>query len=184
MQNILTALDSQSVTYLMEALSGAYHPNGDHDKQLREQRIALARLFMYWRGELRRGPTVDAEIGKIQDPEKQRIHENVCVRVSPLGHLNMNEVEIRDRAKELGRVHPNKVNDCMIVAEAEGGQINWLVSYDTELRRRLGLQTRIEILQPVECWERAKIPRGSKLVLVPFPDTSFAHQTWWRWDKI
>ena len=183
-QKTLTALDSQSVTFLMEALSDAYNPAGDHNEQLREQKVALVRLFMFWSsGDLRRGLTVDAEIAKIKDPKRQRIHDNVVVRVGPLGNLIMEETDLRIRAEGLKRFHPNKINDCMIVAEAEAGQIDWLISYDAELQRRLSPHTHIKILTPVECWKMVEIPRGSKPFLMPDPDQPFAHQTWWRWDK-
>jgi predicted nucleic acid-binding protein len=176
---ILTALDSQAASFLMEATSGRYHPEADSDNQVKQQRVALIRLFIYSRNEFRRGVVVDTEIDAIKDPQKRRIHEGVPVLIGPIGQLD--EVRVKARSRDLQQHYPNNVNDCRIVAEAECGQIEQLVSFDRDLKRRLSPHTSVRIMTPVECWNVANISKGSKPVWRPAPGNPLASQSWWCW---
>jgi hypothetical protein len=63
-KSITAAIDSNILTYFLEATTGFYDPARDSDDRLRPERIAAFRLFLYG-PKLTIVPAVTAEIEKI-----------------------------------------------------------------------------------------------------------------------
>jgi hypothetical protein len=94
-------LDSNCLSYVIEAMEGVAEPTDD----LAEQKLALVRLYIYTPGTLWTMPRVKEEFSRILEPVRRARHEswtNVLFGVRP---LNKPEA-VTERAAELEKLQP------------------------------------------------------------------------------
>ncbi len=68
------ALDSNALTYLLDAVADGYIPDDDTEA-IRAERVAMFQIFCYFDGSLWVSPTVREEYTRITDPDKRRRHD-------------------------------------------------------------------------------------------------------------
>jgi hypothetical protein len=175
------AIDSQTVTYLAEAIHGEYDPKTDGDPALREERIAVFRSMLY-SDSLFVSETVREEINQISDPKKLADHQRLLDYL--LSDIQVTDQSVvRRRADELQMFHSGKM-DCLVVAEAELSiiPISTVVTYDVDFHKRLAGHCTVRLSYPTEHWKQLDIPRGSAPRWSPASTNPLSIQSWWRWD--
>lgn len=169
------ALDSNCLSYVIEALEGVAEPADD----LAEQKVALVRLYFYTPGTLWTLPTVKEEFSRIKDPARRAKHEswtNVLFGVRPLNC----PAAVRQRTAELERLHADH-DDRMVLAEAEDIGFSVLLTFDTRFVRRLAAHTRLNLTAPALFWQALGVPKGANPHRLPAHGNPLARETWWRW---
>jgi hypothetical protein len=168
-------LDSQCLSYLLDAFEGVGPPTGD----LAEQKLALVRLFLYTPGTLWITPTVEREFLRIRDPKRRSNHvswTNVHFGVRPISDPDA----VRRRALHLADLHPDE-DDCLVLAEAEQIGLSTLLSFDFDFVRRLSPGTELALTRPAHFWESLAVAKDSRPDKVPAAGNPLGQQTWWRW---
>jgi hypothetical protein len=69
----VVALDSNSLTYLIEAVAEGYLPDRDHD-EVAPERLAMLRLYCYTDCSFWVAPTVQAEYLRIKNDDRRTAH--------------------------------------------------------------------------------------------------------------
>lgn len=172
------SLDSNALTYLLDAVSRAYLPQADPDL-IAAERLAMFRIYCYSGCKLWVSPTVKAEYIRISDSTKRESHH---VWVSY--HLEDVEPPVPDpildlRAAVLNERHSD-FDDCRIVAETEATGVDILLTSDGALIKDLHAQTNVAIMRPTEFLSSLEIPRGARPCVSPAPGNPLASETWWR----
>jgi len=168
-------LDSQCLSYLIDAASGVLEPTDD----LAEQRKALIRIWFYDRGRFYITETVASECASIRNVDRRELHEAFSVN-SFWGMPVRDSAKVSARVAELMRKHSKK-RDCKILAEAEDLELDILLSYDEAFVRRLAIASQtIKLMKPKEYWDTLGIPQGAKPESVPHQTNPLSQQTWWR----
>lgn len=168
------------VDYLADAMDGSYEPTFDHDENLRPERVAAFLLFLY--AELDIAPTASVQISNTPDQSRLRMLERVVT-------IHLCEPELTDdrlvrthlRTVELRRRHANEP-DCSIVAEAEVLGYDAVVTFDRNMRRRLGPHARVRVLSPSEAWDIMEVPRGEAPIRRPSDTNPKVAARWWNWN--
>ena len=173
--NIQVGIDSQCLSYVIDAFSGISAPTDT----LASQKVALARLFFYLPGTLWVTPTVTAECARIRNVSRAELHASF-IRVL------FGEMPVRDSSAVSARAavlqqHHARENDCAIVAEAEDVGHSVLLSFDSTLVRRLTPHTPVQLIEPAQYWNKLSIPRGTKPDKVPHSTNPLSPEDWWRW---
>jgi hypothetical protein len=170
------ALDSNCLSYVIEALEGVAEPTDE----LAEQKVALVRLYLYTPGTLWTLPKVKEEFSRITDPVRRARHEswtNVLFGVRP---LNRPEA-VKRRAADLERLHADH-DDRMVLAEAEDIGFSALLTFDTRFVKRLAAHTRLNLTTPATFWQTLGVPKGASPHHLPSHGNPLADETWWRWQ--
>lgn len=179
MKNNKVSIDSNALSYLVDAMSNCKMPVG----QQADEKIALLRSYFYRDDILYVSPTVKAEYGKIKDEKKRRDHQEITDIL--LGDLFVSDHGlIKTRTKEYNKYHSGKKNekDCKILAESEIGGCNLILTYDQDFYKKLHDKTHsIKIMKPSDFWVSLRIPADSKPVIVPHPTNPLFKETWWKW---
>ena len=147
--------------------------------RLAEQRLALARAFIYGPGGLSTMPIVAREFSRITDQERRAKHEswtNCLFGVRPL----IDPEAVQRRAAELQPLHEDE-DDRLVLAEAEDVGIRTLLSFDADFIRRLGPRAHLNLTTPTSFWASLGVPKGAAPRIVPRYDNPLAGQEWWRW---
>jgi hypothetical protein len=174
----VVALDSNSLTYLLDAVRDGYLPQTD-PASIAPPRLAMFRLFCYSTCSLWVSPTVRTEYLRITDPAKRESHDRwVRYQLEDLEPTVPAHVFDR-RVSELNRRHAD-LDDCRIVAEAEAASADILLTSDGELIIDLGDQTGVALIQPTEFLASLAIPAGSAPRTVPAAGNPLSTETWWR----
>jgi len=173
----MIGLDTNCVTFLVEAMSPGTATS--KSKTLDDQRLALFRTFLYQKELFRLLPAVEAECQEIGDAEKKRIHYLVYV-VNMIDVLNIKQKHVESLQTKFLRDHSSE-KDCRILAEAEAGGLQGLVSFDSDFRKRLNGKSPVAIMSPTEYWDSLGILKGSTPNRVPDPTNPMASATFWRW---
>lgn len=176
--NRSVAVDSNMLTYLHDATSPAFDPAGDVDVQLATQKVALVRILFYWDGALKIVPTVSAEYQRIRNAERRQSHDVLTIALfDEIVDLN---IEVVDQRKNYYLKFHSDEDDCRILAEAEVGGIDVLLSYDTNLRSHLGQRCdKPTLMGAQEFWEGLRIPQGASPRVLP--GNPLRERTWWKW---
>jgi hypothetical protein len=87
---------------------------------------------------------------------------------------------VRLRAADLEQYH-RKLEDRMVLAEAEDLGFSALLSFDNKFIKRLQQHARLHLTAPKDCWDSLAIPNGADPVHLPRNDNPLLAQTWWRW---
>lgn len=169
-------LDSQCLSYLIDAASGVTEPTDP----LAEERKALLRAWFYGPGRFFVSETVLSECARIRGTERRQLHES-------FGAITYWGLPIRDagavakREAEFARLHP-KASDCRILAEAEDLVLDTLLTYDEQLMKRLSsASSTVALATPSDFWLHLAIPRGAKPHSIPHATNPLSGQSWWRW---
>ena len=141
--------------------------------------MAALRVFLY-HDVVIIPPTVGKEFRRITDPARRQEHEMFArVHLIEPNHLDPKKVDAL--ARYYFRLHP-EMNDCRIVAEAELLRIDFLLTYDKDLFKRLGrLEGYPLLVSPSWFWDFMKIPRGTAPKWEPHPSHPLAGASWLRW---
>lgn len=172
------AIDSNALTYFIGAIESAYDPSLD-TPNLAAQKVAMLRIYFY-RGEpFYIVPTVEQEYKRITEDGKRNIHGDVHSILLLDFIWDIDENEIIKRANSYSNFHPDP-KDCRIVAEAELGGIEVLLSFDRQFINRLRHNTvSIVLMQPSDYWNILNIAPGTRPILSPHKSNPLSHKTWW-----
>jgi hypothetical protein len=177
-KNPSVAIDSQICTYLVQAWTD---DGPDLSDPLYEEKIALVRLIFNKYGAFHVAPTVIREYGKIPDPQIRFAHQDFnffsMIRPEDLA-------DVESRTLKYSQHHPGEKNlsDCGVVAETESCDVEVLLSFDSDLIKRLKSKTQtLRILKPSELWAELAIPMGSPRQYSPHENNPLSAKTWWRW---
>jgi hypothetical protein len=176
---IYAAVDSNALTYLVNAIGvEGYEPARD-TSGLADERIAMSRLFMYgdcrlWVPPIVRTETAGIPAGELLDAQNRMTWYQLLDHDSGVA-----ETVIERRVNELLRHHAG-ANDCRVVAETETMELGYLVTRDDRLRRRLQAHTKVRIVRPTELWNSLDIHCAPPQAMVPAPDNPLSAFDWWR----
>ncbi|OFW36723.1 MAG: hypothetical protein A3F70_16620 [Acidobacteria bacterium RIFCSPLOWO2_12_FULL_67_14] len=177
--SIYAAVDSNALTYLVNAIGvEGYDPARDN-YGLADERIAMSRLFMYGDCKLWVPPAVRTETADIPPGELRDAH-NRMTWYQLLDHdSDASESAIERRMNELLRHHAG-VKDCRVVAETEGMELGYLITRDDRLQGRLQAHTTVQIVRPTELWKSLGIDCAPPHAMVPAADNPLSAYHWWR----
>lgn len=175
---LMVALDSNSLTYLIDALEYINRPTGP----LVEDKVALARSYFYLPecSPFHLSPTVFTEYGRIADEGRLAMHESwtsshFCPIVPRPDPATVEE--------QAGRLlsHHSDVDDCRVVAECQLSAIRLLVTRDGNLRKRLGPHSgSVKLLSPREFWTLLDVKPGTAPRMLPTMENPLISTSWWR----
>lgn len=174
--NILIGIDSQCLSYLIDAMAGVSEPTD----ALTCEKKALLRIYLYLPGTIYVTPTVLTECAAIRNADLRELHSNFC-------NVLFNEVTVNgvDQVKSLAisyRAHHSGVNDCRILAEAVNGKLHVLATYDGDFISHLRSQVKeLKLDRPSSIWESMNIPRGANPDKQPHHTNPLSNEDWWKW---
>ena len=170
-------LDSQCLSYFLDSVVGAREPVDP----LAEERKALIRTWFYTPETFYVSESVLTETAAIRNVKRRELHKGF-VDVLFLDVPARDEATVQTRTKELGLKHAGR-RDCRILAEAEDLELDVLLTYDRNFRRRLGdASSGVQLLTPFSYWSSLGIPKGSKPITSPHPTNPMSQESWWRWE--
>jgi hypothetical protein len=164
------ALDSNALTYLLDAIAADdYDPALDRSP-LTKERLAMAWCLFHGNCSPWVPPTARAEYQRIKSDQKREVHRRWTQY-----HLQDQDLDVPDDVIErrVGNLlrHHHKVEDCRVLAETEFARLKTLLTVDETMRVRLQPHTTVEVLLPSEFWKRLAITanphegRGPLLVI-------------------
>ena len=169
-------LDSQCLSYLLDALAGVDEPTD----RLAEERKALIRIWFYTAGTFDVSETVVSECAAIGAPDRRALHEQLIQFRLQEGSVR-DPVAVEKRIVSLRQSHATP-NDCRVLAEAEDLELCALLTYDRDFRRRLSPMSDVSLMMPSVYWNQLGIPRGALPPQTPHPTNPLSTQFWWRWE--
>lgn len=176
MNTKIIGIDSQCVSYLIDAMQNVEEPRGN----LAPEKIALFRTYLYTPGTLYVTPTVTKECAAIRNTEQNELHKSYILTLIGESQIQ-NQINIESRVQELEIYHNGK-NDCRILAEAEEAEYCVLLSYDNNFLSRLkAISSSVQLYRPSEYWSHLNIERGAKPDKIPHKTNPMFLQTWWKW---
>ncbi len=172
----LVCVDSNAMTYLVEAMTNGGCPTGD----VADEKIALLRIYLYRSDVLYLSKTVELEYQRIKDEKRKLNHKQIAdVLLGEIPSVDSNAIEAR--ATEY-LVHHGKQEDCRVLSECELGGGDALLAYDQDFLKRLrGMTKSIKLYAPSEYWSRLGIPQGTRPVTCPHPSNPLSKEAWWVW---
>jgi len=175
-QDLLIGLDSQCLSYLLDAIAGIDEPRDS----LAPEKKALLRSWFYKPGTFTLTETVISEIKGIPSEERREFHESF-IRTLFLDYAVRNLSAVQARAGEFQMKHPRPM-DCRILAEAEELGLDIVLTYDHDFWKRLqGTSPTTKLIKPSAFWGDLNIPRGAEPRTVPHHTNPLSLQSWWRW---
>jgi predicted nucleic acid-binding protein len=176
MNELHVALDSQCMSYLIDAMEGVEEPTCN----VGDQKKALIRIWLYTPVLFHVSETVRAECAQIQDEQRRALHADYAITLlwdPPVRHQ-----DAVDRGTlELLRSHPGE-SDCRVLAEAEEHSFDALLTFDHDFWTRLASKALVVPLQtPIQFWGGLGIPRGTRPTKLPHRTNPLSHENWWRW---
>jgi hypothetical protein len=176
--NELVAVDSNALTYLVEAVQPRYDPTRD-PPALAAERVAMIRAYLYGGVQFWVMPTVEAEYNKIRDPSRHLRHQRAAWILLHDAPIEAPSNALDARASQLA-FHDPGASDCRIVAEAETSGVPSLLTRDEALIANLQPHSKLLLQYPSQFWASLRISPGSTPVLEPHPTNPLAHAVWWR----
>ena len=171
------AIDSNALTYLIEAHQEDYDPVAD--VHLGKQRLAMIRTLFYSDRLLWVGPTVEAEYRKIPNASKAEDHRRIAQYVLEDQPLRVDPAVLDARVRELRLSHRGEA-DCRIVAETEFAGLDTLLSCDDRMVGTFTGISKVNVRQPSDFWESLGIPPGATPVRYPAQGHPLYGKYWWR----
>ena len=177
---VYAAVDSNALTYLVDAIGVEGYDPAQDNSGLADERIAMSRLFMYgdcklWVPPVVRIETADIPPGELLDAQNRITWYRLLDHDSGVA-----EGVIQRRVNQLLPHHNKSVNDCRVLAETEAMELRYLVTRDGKLYRHLQAHTKVKIVRPVELWNSLDIHCAPPHALVPAPDNPLSAYDWWR----
>lgn len=176
--NGLVAIDSNALTYLVEAIEPGYDPKRDVP-ELAAERIAMIRTYLYAGVQFWVMPTVEAEYNRIRDPLRHLRHQRTAWILLHDAPVEAPPNALATRAAQLASHHPG-ANDCSILAESEASGVPSLVTRDDALIENLQPHTKLLLQYPSAFWQSLRISPGSRPLLEPHATNPLAGVSWWR----
>lgn len=180
--NSKVAIDSNCLSYLVIAMFSGEKPTGNQS----EEKIALLRIWLYRGMPFRVPPTVKSEYERIRDRQYREWHNSTYMALLEDVILSCDAEVLESHVQEYSAIHPGRKQkiDCQIVAEAELGRCDYLLTYDYDLLAHLkGRTHRIALMTPTEFWNALDIPYGADPGITPHPTNPLSNQSWWVWCK-
>jgi hypothetical protein len=174
-QNIQVGVDSQCLSYVIDAFSGISAPTDS----LYKQKLALIRLFFYCPGTLWVTSTVTTECSRIRNICRAELHASFIGVL--FGEIPLNDSSDIIQRAEMLKIHHSGENDCIIVAEAENVGHTTLLSFDRRLVRHLTPYTKVRLIDPAKYWDELSIPHGIKADKIPHITNPLSSENWWHW---
>lgn len=176
MNTITIGIDSQCLSYLIDAIQGIKKPTGS----LAPEKTALYRIYLYTPGTLFVTETVINECAAIRDEARKELHDSyIGVLFDEAQIQQLENVELR--AKKL-EAHHNGKNDCRILAESEDANFNVLLTYDNDFLTHLqGVSQEVKICRPTEYWNQLNISHGANPDKRPSNSNPLSNNKWWEW---
>src|SRR3989344_2530984 len=157
MQKYNVGLDSQCLSYLLDAIKDVEEPTNPQS----DEKKALLRTWFYQPGTFIVPETVVLECANIRNMDRREFHDGF-IRTLFLNYPVRDTVSVEARANHLMSLH-SKVNDCRILAEAEDLGLHALLTYDRDFLRRLGRASEIvSVMAPSGYWSGLRILRGAR----------------------
>lgn len=171
-RGIHVGLDSQCLSYLIEAMSVTAAPVGD----LAPQKLALFRCYLYRPGGLHVTPTVTAEWHRIRDADRLALHGSYSqTLIGETQPINQRQIDARTIALD---VFHSDADDCRILAEAEDASLSVLLTFDTRFIDRLQPHTTVTLTRPTDFWASLSVPRGARPATEPRADNPLSLVSW------
>ncbi|WP_036308978.1 type II toxin-antitoxin system VapC family toxin, partial [Methyloglobulus morosus] len=169
--------DSQCLSYLLDSIESIHEPFDS----FAEEKKALLRSWFYNQGTFILTETVISETSRIRDIIRREFHESF-IRTLFLDYPVRDRAIVQARALQFEEYHPEKHGDCLILAEAEELELDFVLTYDrTFLRRLSDVSGTTKLMKPSSYWANLGIPKGSEPVTVPHHTNPLSEQIWWRW---
>ncbi len=175
MQERKVGLDSQCLSYLIDAIDGVEEPTDP----LAEEKKALLRTWFYLPSTFYVSETVVSECADIRHIDRRELHE-IFIRTGFLDLPIRDRAKVGERVAQLMKAHPEEP-DCRILAEAEDLGLDTLLTYDRNFMKRLNSLSVVTLACPSAFWDSLSIPRGVRPVTVPSTTNPLSKQSWWRW---
>ena len=173
-------LDSDALTFLVEAMSGGYDPVSD-PSAVAAERVAMFQIFLYVDDPLYLTPIVEQQYEAIKSENRRLAHWDLHRFHMCDAFGNVPPAPDEKRISYFRSLHPG-LDDCRIAAEAEQAGFTLLLSRDAQFAKRLNPVLRgLNIEQPSEYWKRLGIPQGTRPRIEPAAENPLAAVTWWRW---
>jgi hypothetical protein len=168
-------LDSQCLTYLVDAMNGIEEPTG----LLADEHKSLIRIFFYTSETFYATETVLEEIAKIKQADRNALHD-IFVAALILETTVTDPTGVEKRAHYFQKLHPEAC-DCKILAEAEDLKLHTLLSCDKNFLDRLhSASNRVQLMKPSEYLNSLNIPPGSTPIFTPRLTNPLSNQSWWK----
>jgi rRNA-processing protein FCF1 len=133
--NMKIAIDSNALTYLINAMAPDYDPLNDMPLN-KEERQAMLRIFLYQGIPFYILPQVMNEYNAISIYDWRNLHESTVGSLLIEFRITNHENEIAQRRSEFLKYH-NKYKDCQLTAEAERSGMDVLLTKDIDLKKNL-----------------------------------------------
>ncbi len=171
-------LDSNCFSYLLDALNGIDEPKEGH---LKNEYIALVRIFFYDHFGLWLTKAVLEEAQNINEPTRREMHRSWSSTLFGESDIQ-NPDHVQKRINELQPFHGKSPKDCRVIAEAEDIFISVLLTYDKEMIKRLADKTNnLKLMMPSDYWLSLNIPHGQRPKSRPHETNPLYTKTWWHW---
>ena len=172
------AVDSNTLTYLLDAVQPGYDPQCDASG-LGPEKTAMVRLFLFAECLFWVSPTVKAEYRQIPGTAWREAHERWASLLLHDQDLDVSKAALEARARELLVFHPSR-NDCRVVAEAEHAGCSELLSCDEAMLSRLAGAADLRIMRPSELFDELGIGPGAEPRVLPAASNPLLLESWWR----
>ena len=147
----IVAIDSQSITYFVEAERNAKPVSLRLQKEY-DAVYEIALTYGFWLL-----PKVYEEVQKIPDLAKRFKHDQSLIQLFRHTNLEQFHCQIETRTKQLLDLHSDE-DDCRILAEAEALSADVLLTVDGKFQKRLKVCARTTLVKPSEL----AIPVGTR----------------------
>ena len=149
--SIYPAVDSNTLTYLLDAIAVEDYDPATDISGLADERRAMVWCYFYGNCSPWVSPTVQREYNRITAPEKRERHDRWTKYLLQDKSLTTPQHLLEERAEELLLRHGD-IDDCRVVAETEAAGLRVLLSVDRDLRVHLQPHTSVRILRPTDFW--------------------------------
>ena len=172
-------IDSNVLSYLATAMSGEYDPTADAS-ELRDERVAVYRAFVYGRAIMCVTPTVKSECANVPENRLKTLHDGISNVLLLDGPWNFDDTVLAHRVAEFLPCHSD-ANDCQILAEAEQAGFVALLTFDTDFIKHLAGRSAGPLLSsPSAHLQRLAISPGTRTIREPVRGNPMRMQDWWK----
>lgn len=144
--NESVSIDTQAYNFFIEASEVRYDPTNDPNKKVGRERKAMYHIFEYV--DLFIPPTVEREYQSVQNIDLlEKRNKWHLVHLRDIANLDLKEVE-NIKNKFITKHKHN--NDCYALAESEVRGMDYFLTFDFDLKKRLQSLTKVKISTPSE----------------------------------
>jgi hypothetical protein len=173
------ALDSNALTFFVEAMRTGYGSGTENDAVAREG-TAVLRAYLYAGHIFTLLPTAVKEYRQIADAQRLAFFEQVAAVLLLDAVPKPSALDVEVRVREFQQYHGG-VDDCRLLAEADSMGIPHLLTFDHRFRRALESRAqRTRLLSPSEYWDSLGIRAGAEPKLSPHSSNPLSRESWWR----